>query len=143
MTKAYTGTTERLECPHDVWTLYHEGDSTVWNTYTERWYKRCRRCDAEIDVPREAIEFFDTGVMPCGHAVSDLVGDPPFCGPCEEAAIEATGDYEDCNCGGIVSAFDELRAAVNGQYDGVDVDAYVRAVRGGPPYIMPDGSVIE
>lgn len=37
---------------------------------------------------------------------------------------------------------EELREAVGGQFDGVDAEAYVRAVRGGPPYTMPNGEVI-
>lgn len=47
---AYTGTTERLECQHEKWTLYHDVN-------IDRWYKRCYTCRAEIDVPRSDIVF--------------------------------------------------------------------------------------
>jgi hypothetical protein len=42
-----------------------------------------------------------------------------------------------------IAAIDELREAVDGAFDGVDVDAYMQAVRGeGPDYTMPDGRIV-
>lgn len=45
---------------------------------------------------------------------------------------------------GITTAMSDLAAAVDGAFDGVDADAYVRALRDddAPEYVMPDGTRI-
>lgn len=39
-------------CQHTTWTLYHDVQG-------ERWFKRCRLCGVEIDIPRRDIVFDD------------------------------------------------------------------------------------
>lgn len=45
MNEPYTGKTERLECPHDLWIGVSQHDDIVHQ------YKRCRRCGVDFDLP--------------------------------------------------------------------------------------------
>lgn len=86
-------------CEHPSWTLIHHTDHTG-RFPVDRWCTRCNACGAELQPLTRADIVFDNE-LPCGHLKSDLAGDPPFCGPCEEASILATPHYDDINCGGV------------------------------------------